>query len=66
MKKLMKLLDKMFLTLEELKIVEENQEVEFIEYFGMSKGKDGYHWYNVTLKNKEEYSIYTSSIYIIT
>ena len=40
----MELLNKVLLTLEELKIVEVNKEVEFI---------------NVTLKNREEYSIYT-------
>ena len=59
MKELMKLLNKVLLTLEELKIVEENEEVEFIEYFGISIEKNGYRWYNVTLKNREEYSIYT-------
>ena len=59
MKILMKLLDKVLLTLEELKIVEENEEVEFIEYFGISLEKNGYRWYSVTLKNREEYNIYT-------
>jgi len=55
----MELLNKEILTLEELELVEESQEVTNVEDCGMSGNKVGYHWYNVTLVDGGEHSIYT-------
>lgn len=56
---LMELLEKKFLSLEELEQVEESPEVQSVEDCGMSGQYNGKHWYNVLLQDNSEYDIYT-------
>ncbi|BDR74332.1 hypothetical protein K144316041_p21710 (plasmid) [Clostridium tetani] len=57
-KRLMELLEKEFVTVEELEKIEEHEQVEETEFCGASGKHIGHNWYNITLINKEEYNIY--------
>ena len=54
---LLELLEKEFLTLEELEVVEEDTDVLEVQDNGMSGQHYGKHWYTVVLEDKE-YDIY--------
>lgn len=55
---MIKLLEKEFITLEELEIIEENENVVEIQDNGMSGQYYGKHWYTVVLENGEEFEVY--------
>lgn len=57
-KRLMEILGKEFVTIEELEEIEEHEQVKYFESLGNSGKHIGHNWYNVTLINKEEYNIY--------
>ena len=57
-KELLETLEKEFVTLEELEAIEEHEDVTQTESCGNSGRHVGWKWYNVVLKNEEEYSDY--------
>lgn len=57
-KELLEMLEKEFVTLEELEEIEEHEDVTQTENCGNSGRYIGWKWYNVVLKNEEEYSVY--------
>ena len=57
-KELLEMLEKEFVTLEELEEIEEHEDVAQTESCGQSGRYIGWKWYNVVLKNEEEYSVY--------
>ena len=58
MEMLKQLLEKEFVTVEELETIEENNEVIKVENNGNSGLHVGYNWFTVALVNGEEYDIY--------
>ena len=57
-KELLETLEKEFVTLEELEAIEEHEDVTQTESCGNSGRYVDFQWYNVVLKNGEEYSVY--------
>jgi len=57
-KELLGMLEKEFVTLEELEEIEEHEDVVKTENCGNSGRYVSFQWYNVVLKNGEEYSVY--------
>ena len=55
---LKELLNKEFVTLEELEIIGEDTEVLEVQDNGMSGSYYGKHWYTVVLEDNTEYDIY--------
>ena len=58
MEMLKELLEKEFVTAEELETIEESNEVVRVENNGSSGLHVGYNWLTVALENGEEYDIY--------
>ena len=58
MEMLKELLEKEFVTVEELEAIEEHEEVTRVENNGSSGLHVGYNWLTVALENGEEYDIY--------
>lgn len=58
MERILELIEKEFITLDELEEIEESEFVEKTEFNGIS-GKDGSsRWYSIYLTNSEEYQVY--------
>jgi len=56
--RLMELLEKKIITLEELQEIEEHEQVTNVENCGNSGKNIGYIWYNVATEDGEEHDIY--------
>lgn len=56
---LSKLLEKKFITLEELEEIEESIDVQEVQNCGMSGNYIGKHWYNIVLIDGQESAVYT-------
>ena len=61
-KRLAELVEKKFLTKEEIEEIYLMENV-YLEYNGYSGTHIGYYWYTVYTSNNEEYDIYTKSIF---
>lgn len=55
---LLELLEKEFITLEELEIIGEDEDVLEVQDNGMSGEYYNKHWYTVVLEDREEYDVY--------
>ena len=57
-KRLMELVDKKFLTSEEINEIYSMQEVKQVEYNGYSGIYLNYYWHTIYLEDNEEYDVY--------